>query len=263
MHNYLKMLPKEFKPNFYYKLMRLGSPNDGGYMVDIKSILKSKKLISLGLGTNFDFEKDYYKLTKNSVDVYDHTVTKYSWREFILLSFFNNFINYKNFSPKKFFKDFNLYFEYKKFFKVRNNHFQRKIGYKNPLNQYFKDVEIDDIIGDEEDPIYLKVNIPGCEYRTLERILFYQKKISGLIILFDSIDYHKERIINFIKNLKLNLVHIHGNNNGSYDNNNDPTIVEMVFSNCAEVKSNINEYISEGKPSNPRFPEVKLLFESS
>lgn len=257
------MLPKEFKPNFYYKLTRLGSSNDGGYMVDIKSILRSKKLISLGLGTNFDFEKDYCRLTKNSVDVYDHTITKYSWRNFLLLSLFNNCINYKNFSIKKFLKDFNLYLEYKKFFKTKNNHFQKRIGYKNKLNHYFKDIELDYIVKNEKVPFFLKVNIPGAEYRTLDQILINQNKICGLIILFENVDYHKKLIINFIKKLKLNLIHVHGNNNGFYDNNNDPTVIEMIFSNCAQVKSKIKKYKTEGKPSNPRFPEVKLFFESS
>ena len=43
------MLPIEFKPQNEYELIRLGQDNDGGYLVDKKSIDDSKSLITLGL----------------------------------------------------------------------------------------------------------------------------------------------------------------------------------------------------------------------
>jgi hypothetical protein len=39
------MLPIEFKPKNEYELIRLGQDNDGGYLVDKKSIEDSKSLI--------------------------------------------------------------------------------------------------------------------------------------------------------------------------------------------------------------------------
>ena len=56
------MLPIEFKPKHEYELIRLGQDNDGGYLVDKKSIEDSKSLITLGLGFDWTFEKNYYDL---------------------------------------------------------------------------------------------------------------------------------------------------------------------------------------------------------
>ena len=52
------MLPKYFKPEKEYDLTRLGQDNDGGYLVEKKSIENSKSLITLGLGYDWSFENE-------------------------------------------------------------------------------------------------------------------------------------------------------------------------------------------------------------
>ena len=59
------MLPKNFKPDGLYDLIRLGSDHDGGYLVDPSSIEESKALLALGIGKNWSFEKDF--LNKKTV----------------------------------------------------------------------------------------------------------------------------------------------------------------------------------------------------
>ena len=71
------MLPKIFKPNNEYDLIRIGSNNDGGYLVEKKSLFETEYLISFGLGLNWSFEKQFYKLNECQIDCYDHTI-KYS-----------------------------------------------------------------------------------------------------------------------------------------------------------------------------------------
>lgn len=71
------MLPNKFKPNNEYELVRIGSDNDGGYLVEKNSLLASKYLISFGLVLNWSFEKEFFNLRKCPIDCYDHTI-KYS-----------------------------------------------------------------------------------------------------------------------------------------------------------------------------------------
>ena len=78
------MLPKYFKPEKEYDLTRLGQDNDGGYLVEKKSIENSKSLITLGLGYDWSFEKDYYNFTKNPIFCYDHTVNYSSVKKLLL-----------------------------------------------------------------------------------------------------------------------------------------------------------------------------------
>ena len=56
-----------------------------------------------------------------------------------------------------------------------------------------------------------------------------QNKISALIIEFHDINKYRTVIENFIKRLELNLTHIHPNNYGKLDKNNDPIIIELSF----------------------------------
>ena len=55
----MKKIPSSLFPNSDYKLIRLGSLKDGGFLVCEKDIEESEMLISFGLGINWEFEKDY------------------------------------------------------------------------------------------------------------------------------------------------------------------------------------------------------------
>ena len=77
------MLPKIFKP--YYievsQLVRIGSLEDGGYILTNTLVKNVKHLISFGIQDNFDFEKHLCKLTKCSVESYDYSIDKKFWLE--------------------------------------------------------------------------------------------------------------------------------------------------------------------------------------
>ena len=112
------MLPKQFKPKYKYNLIRIGRNNDGGYLVEKDSILKSNSLVSFGMGFDWSFEKDFFNYRKIPIHCYDHTIKyskikKYSRKS--ILNIFN-----KKFWSKKGIKliieNFNLSKNYKKFF---------------------------------------------------------------------------------------------------------------------------------------------------
>ena len=67
------MFPKLLHPIFVenHELTRIGSIDDGGYVVPLKTILTSSFLISFGINDNWDFEKDFVKRSKTSVWAYD------------------------------------------------------------------------------------------------------------------------------------------------------------------------------------------------
>ena len=72
----------------------------------------------------------------------------------------------------------------------------------------------------------------------------------------------KEKIITFINNLNLDLVHIHGQNAEYLDLNNDPIQVEMTFSKNPEIISNSPMLPHKfDKPGNPNFDEIVLNFD--
>ena len=62
-----------------------------------------------------------------------------------------------------------------------------------------------------------------------------QNKISALIIEFHDNDKNRAIIENFIQRLELSLTHIHPNNYGKLDENNDPIIIELSFEKYPKI----------------------------
>ena len=99
------MLKKELKPKFLSNLLRLGSNNDGGYLVEKNSLENSTILLSFGLGYNWSFEKDFYKNRKIPIVCYDSTVTYSSIKKYSIKhlgSFFLEYLNINIFQKKDF-----------------------------------------------------------------------------------------------------------------------------------------------------------------
>ena len=79
------MLPKEFKPDALYDLVRLGKNNDGGYLVCKNSIEVSDYLISFGISDDFSFEEDFKDKKNIPIFAYDPTTTNIFFLKKILI----------------------------------------------------------------------------------------------------------------------------------------------------------------------------------
>ena len=68
--------PKFLKPFFIKieELARLGSIDDGGYVLPMKDVKSSDVLISMGISDNWDFEKDFSRISKAKVIAYDYSI---------------------------------------------------------------------------------------------------------------------------------------------------------------------------------------------
>tara|TARA_B100000029_G_scaffold396465_1_gene394518 strand:+ start:395 stop:1180 length:786 start_codon:yes stop_codon:yes gene_type:complete len=258
------MLPKALKPSNEYELIRLGQNNDGGYLVEKKSVLDSCSLITFGLGFDWSFEKDYFKLKNSPIYCYDHTV-RYSLIKKISRKYLASFIfrsfKPKYFSKKNFFKDMKkkifLYKDYKNFFNGKVNHIQSRIGSGS------SGLKLRDVLGDKKNfmPAFLKIDIEGSEYRIMEEILHYQENFTGIAIEFHEVDLHLDKIVNFIKNLKLTLVHIHPQNPAFVTDDNIPTQIELSFARNPKIISSVAKIPHPlDQPANPDFEEIKLFF---
>ena len=207
--------PKNFKPLKKFELIRLGKDNDGGYLVGKKTVLKSKFLVSFGIGDDCSFEKDFLKLNeKISIYCYDrYPLSKNYFIKEIVKSFF--VLDFKNINHFLKVRE-----DYKKTFK-KNEVKKRLIRYKT-LTKIINENKL-------SSDTFLKIDIDGAEYRILDDILEYQNMFTGIVIEFHDVDFHKERIKSFIDSLKLTLTHIHENNSSVLDLENDHTCIELTF----------------------------------
>jgi len=233
------MLPIEFKPKNNFQLIRLGRKYDGGYLVDEKSIIDSEFLISGGMFWDFKFEQDYINLTKNKVYCYDHQINPAHFITTWFLILMKRIFLFNNFSRiKKAFNNMMKPFKFKKFIKNEKvNYFKLGIGldYENiiSLEIILKKISLDK-------KYFLKLDIEGDEYRVLDDIVKYSKNLNGLVVEFHNVDLHKQRIIKFINDLPLQLIYIHPNNAAPLNADEDPTIIEMTFSENPSILNNLD-----------------------
>tara|TARA_Y100001970_G_scaffold286396_1_gene408450 strand:+ start:209 stop:964 length:756 start_codon:yes stop_codon:yes gene_type:complete len=249
------MIPKELKPSGLYDLIRIGKDNDGGYLVCKNSVYKSDVLISFGISDDFSFEEQFQKLNNVKIFAYDPTTTN----NFFLKQFLHNILKL-NFI--QFFNKFNNYIKFKNFFKKKNNHFfLKKIGKGGSIS--YKHISINEILklSDDKSNFFFKIDIETSEYRILEDLIYNMKNIEGVVIEFHDVDLHILKIVNFIKEFELKLIHIHANNWADYGENNIPTSIELSFSkNPVLVDQNLILPHKLDQRNNPDAEDIKLIF---
>ena len=169
-------------------------------IVHKESINLTKKIITLGLNDDWEFEKNFIKLNKIvKVEAYDHTVDNKFW-----LKRFQKDILYffllKKLKLKKILDIFK-YVDYYFFFK-KHKHHQKKIGNLNrqiDLKKIFKNLK-------DDNSVFLKIDIEGSDLEVLKTINLDEIKLDLLMI--EASDFDKEgryEIINYLqsKNYKI------------------------------------------------------------
>ncbi len=229
-------LPELLRPMHNDNLIRVGSDNDGGYILPKQLVTECDFLLSFGLNINWTFEEDFTNKNKVPIHCYDHTVNK------------------ESFERRKIMKK---YQEYEKFFDgVDNIHFKEEVNLSS-IDKIFSRVNAD--------KIFLKMDIEGEEYNVLQKILEY-RNITGMVVEFHRYDQRKEDLLKIVSQIQhqFNIVHIHVNN-GALRFGKEPRAIEITFENKKLSENPVHfkhDYpIAElDKPNNPNLDDFKLSF---
>ena len=90
-----------------------------------------------------------------------------------------------------------------------------------------------------------------------------QKNFTGIGIELHDVDIHKDKIKNFIKNLDMDLIHIHAQNPAHVAENDIPTQLELTFAkNPKIISSEVKLPHKLDQPANPYLKEIELIFET-
>lgn len=223
-------LPSILHPIHKKNLLRVGSKNDGGYILTKEILEKSDFLLSFGLDLDWTFEQDFLEKKNNkiSIHVYDHTVGKRNFlkirRESILNTIKNPFLktNWQNISK---------YSSYRNFFdNIKIIHFEERVwhtsfNYSSSIDKIFERIN--------NDNIFLKMDIEGSEYRIIENILGFSERIVGMSIEFHDVDILYDVWLHLLNKIKdnFNIVHIHANNFSDIGTKKIPNVWELTFEN--------------------------------
>ena len=239
-----------FKPKHNYLLERIGKENDGGYLINSEAILKSDYLLSFGIFDDWSFEKNFIKYNKSAkIFCYDDII---SFNFIFIRSIKKIILDLIKLKFSNIFRNLYTILDY--------------IFINNKIKFYKKKITTGDIqeIIKNLDKVFLKVDIEGSEYDILEDILKVQNKMSALIIEFHDIDKNRAVIENFIQRLELNLTHIHPNNYGKLDKNNDPIIIELSFEKYPKIlDGNIKLPNILDQKNNPKKNDIFIKFNNT
>ncbi len=242
------------KPKKKYGLIRIGNSNDGGYLVEKKSYDDSVFLIGLGINDDWSFEK---KFNKKFIGIDNQLCFK-----FLIKKFLNSFIliitNGNFFQPINYFIKIIEYSILKNsFIKATISNYDDSMMGLISLKYIFKNI----LNNPKKNSIFLKCDIEGSEYRILNDIIRYKEYITGLIIEFHDVDLHINKILEFSKEIKMNIVHIHANNFGGVDVNNDPLVIELTYSKNPDIIGMSPDIPNQlDKPNDKNNQELKLNF---
>ena len=213
---------------FYNGLMqRLGSKNDGGYVVPLE-LPQMDTLVSFGLGDDSNFELDCKRkgLVKEFL-VFDHTVSIRILVLKLTRRIFSAPVNVKAIIYR-----FNVLCLYIYRFKVlRNKHYKNRIVAKKESRSDLTLEQIASVMVDGS--FMLKVDIEGDEYQLIQQIVDLQHRIPLAVMEFHDTDSSRnvfeESIIELKKYFK--IVHLHGNNFTSISDDGIPQTLEITFLN--------------------------------
>lgn len=261
--------PNFLKPYYLNKdqLVRVGSIDDGGYVVPLLNIKDSEILISMGISDNWDFEKDFSKISNAKILAYDDSINSEYWINRFKKDLVK-FLKLKIFKPRKLYKMFQ-YLDFVLFFKKnkKNKFFLKRVGNdKNSIN--IEEINLNEI--KDNNQVFLKIDIEGSEYEILDQIVSIKNKIQGIVIEFHDVTSNLDKIKNFLKTIEddLKLVHIHANNYSLKEFDQFPDAIELTISNIKKLSnkehgtSESHEYPLEGLdfPNSKRSPEIKIIF---
>ena len=191
-------------------LIRVGGPSDGGYVIPEPLLRGADVLISMGLGHNWQFEKDAHALNPAMrVHVYDHTVSEKLFnREYVaeVAALLTGKVDRAHVQRRR-----RRLRDYRAWFGKEATHFRERI-HDRPDSQ---SVDIATVFARAgEGRVFVKMDIEGTEYRVLEDVVSYADRILAMAIEFHDTGPLRpvfERTMDVVRQ-RFEIVHVHANN---------------------------------------------------
>jgi hypothetical protein len=252
-------------PTYPADLIRIGDDYDGGYFISKTSITTTKALIGMGVFVNWSFEKDFIKkgnsntsllLIDGSVDdaffktYYLKGILKFGW--FTLKK--PKYLSY--FYKKHILNSIGLLNKWQKLLSQPNIFFEKKFVSNQISEATITPNQIFELLSSkqkiENNSVFVKMDIEGSEYQTLELFSDYYHLINGFAIEFHNIQDNLSVFLKLMEDLKkvYQVVFVH--------NNNFSPMIDENFSESLEITLLKKElYISSNSSISSNFSNEK------
>ena len=242
-------------------LIRVGGSSDGGYVVPEALLREADTLISMGLGHNWQFEKDARELNPGMrIHVYDHTVSeKLFSREYLaeMAAFLVGGVDWASVQRRR-----RRLQDYRTWFGKEATHFKERIHDRKDSDS----VDIATVFARAGDGrAFVKMDIEGAEYRVLDDVVSYADRILGMAIEFHDIGPLRpvfERTMEVVRR-RFEIVHVHANNFVPAYRDGFPEAIEITVARNDFVRSTRRRKevnLPLDRPNDPDRPDFRLTF---
>ncbi len=201
-------------------LCRVGSANDGGYVVPAQALRRASVLLSFGLSVDWNFERGALALNPGLViHAYDHTVGPKHFVKSALSGAFGAPLMLIRLRPRKSMRSLRKLrnsLDYFRFFSGSSRHFQQRVWFNDDRGSASIDTIVARTGATAPHSLFAKVDIEGSEYRILPFICDRARLFSGMVIEFHDTDICAATFDAQIAQLRrdFEIVHTHANNYG-------------------------------------------------
>lgn len=220
--------------NVHHKKIRLGPPEDGGYVMPEIILEKCSALFTYGVGSDIRYEEEFTQKYNKPAYLFDHTIGVENWSSGYI-KFYNEGLGF---------------------------------GEKcKDVIDHYNELKI-------EGDIFLKIDIEGGEFdyflqTNIEKIASIANGLSLEIHWIDDIN-NRDKFIQIMDKLNpyFTLCHVHGNNWGdlwNYEGFELPKVFELSFINkklveIEEEDKQIYPIVGLDIPNNPNQPDYPLTY---
>ena len=216
-------------------LMRIGRAHDGGYVIPASLIPETEALLSLGIEHEWSFDAQFKKLNHTTrIHGYDHTISARSLGYSTVRDLYRVLRRPSKRHIDMFRESFNLLFDYMWFWKIRAKLYTMRIT--NPIEKPY-DITLDKAIKNchvvHPGSIFIKMDIEGSEYATIEDLVAFENLINGMVIEFHDVNRKRDTFTSAIHLLqtRYDIVHLHGNNFDPVGFDGFPETLEITWVN--------------------------------
>jgi hypothetical protein len=250
-------------PTISDDLIRLGRPNDGGYIVPQRIVLETECLVSLGISDDWSFDSHFLMLKRDlMIHAYDHTISANIFVGRVRESFVKLFSRPS--SLREFIIRLYVWISYKTFFCGKVKHFKERICNRRI---HTSDADMNSIFDRiSSGRVFIKMDLEGTEYALIEDLLAYSAKIVGMVIEFHDTNSLRQAFDGAVRKLQCyyEIVHVHGNNYAPVSADGLPDVLELTLVRkefCRHTDKRAKLFI-EGldRPNDPRKADYILTF---
>ena len=237
-------LQKKFLPVDFGIMIRVGNNKDGGYLISENGMKSCDFLLTIGLGYNFSFEKDFLKLKQSDsllIECYDNSVSKKIMRKYSTLNLLRLFYrpSFKAFQRSIKYIQFLLLFNSGKATLIEKYVSEKKSENSETLNSIFQNLKQNNLV---------KIDIEEAEYIIINDIINNFNKINVLIIEFHNLSNlkNREKFHLFFEKISefFYLSHLHMNNSSGVSIDNFPNTIEFTFEKKYLLKTKVKEKLA-------------------